>query len=341
MWATKAAGLLALLSAYINAEELPEDPSAYMQDSEEILAAKQRMAERLANPPQPHVPGHKHQGLPKPYEVEIPEEQKQKRRGPRSGYMAGNPLQRHREPTKEELFKQVGLDLETGHASVVRAHAGLTAPSPSLVPTQHGLSHHQTSGFAALLCSAVGWRPARLLHCLPLVRCCRTVSVSGWWNTHSEAAMSVQQILTAANWATYVPDEHKHVVVEFYAPWSVPPSLLAPNVPQPSELPLLWPSRCVHQANTWSVLSTLRSKANRIRCKLFSVLRLDRHCHQSRFTSPNTFYFALTVCELGACVTNLSSQVWPLQGAGDGLGAAGRSHEDDVHASRARHGGQD
>merc|ERR1719183_1369468 len=100
MWATKAAGLLALLSAYINAEELPEDPSAYMQDSEEMLAAQQRMAERLTNPPQPHVPGHKHQGLPKPYEVEVPEERKQKRRGPRSGYMAGNPLQRHREPTK-------------------------------------------------------------------------------------------------------------------------------------------------------------------------------------------------------------------------------------------------
>ena len=43
-----------------------------------------------------------------------------------------------------------------------------------------------------------------------------------------------RQILTAANWDAYVPDEHKHVVVEFYAPWSVPPSLLAPTVQQPS-----------------------------------------------------------------------------------------------------------
>jgi hypothetical protein len=62
-----------------------------------------------------------------PYEVEIPESTRQKRRGPRSGYMAGNPLQKHREPTQEQLFKQVGLEAD-GHASLVRARE----PFPSL-----------------------------------------------------------------------------------------------------------------------------------------------------------------------------------------------------------------
>jgi hypothetical protein len=160
MWAKRAVGLLlALLSAYIHAEDLPADPSAHMLDSQD---KPQDMPEQLANPPEPVVP--KKWGLPKPYEVEIPEEKKQKRRGPRSAYLAGNPLQRHRDPTKEELFKQVGLDPETGHASVVRAHAGLKFPSPSLVPTQHA-NADQTLRFAALLVQPAGLQRVLYVAC--------------------------------------------------------------------------------------------------------------------------------------------------------------------------------
>jgi len=162
MWSTRAVGLLLalLLSAYIHAEELPEDTSV------EMLAAEQR-----ADPPEPHEPGQKWPGLPKPYEVEIPEEeaQKKKRRGPRSGYMAGNPLLRHREPTKEELFKQVGLDLETGHASVVRARAGWTAPNPSLVPRTTPVLMSQTLRFAAAPPSAAWTRASSACATSPAV----------------------------------------------------------------------------------------------------------------------------------------------------------------------------
>jgi hypothetical protein len=71
-----------------------------------------------------------------PYEVEIPESTRQKRRGPRSGYMAGNPLQKHREPTQEQLFKQVGLEAD-GHASLVRARAPFPSPGPIRNPEMH------------------------------------------------------------------------------------------------------------------------------------------------------------------------------------------------------------
>jgi hypothetical protein len=86
-----------------------------------------------------------------------------------------------------------------------------------------------------------------------------------------------RQILTAANWETYVPDEHKHVVVEFYAPWFVPPSLLTPTVPQRSEPPLLSPSRRSTQPTRGWLPSTLPSSAAAQAMRLCSRAA-DRAC---------------------------------------------------------------